>query len=352
MKRWGILLLALLLLGLGVYVLRPRPAPGAGETLYFLNWADYIPEDLLKKFAAETGAKVVLDTFESPEAMLAKLKAGADQEFSLVVAPDYYVLQMAREGLIAPLEKARLQNLGNLDPFFQDPPYDPGLRYSVPYLWGTTGLAYREDLVKGPVDSYAVLFDPARQVGPFLLLDEMRETIGAALKYLGYSVNTTDPKALEKAQGLLLEAKRRSVGFAGGVEALNRILGGDAAVALAYSGDVLQARQEDERLRYAIPKEGGTLWTDALVVLKRGPAQDLAYRFIDFLLEPQNAASLAQYTHYATPVAKALPFLPEEMRQDPTVFPPEEVREKLEYLKDLGPDIALYDRVWTEVKAR
>ncbi|WP_243030196.1 polyamine ABC transporter substrate-binding protein [Thermus altitudinis] len=352
MKRWGILFLALLLLGLGVYVLRPRPAPGAGETLYFLNWADYIPEDLLKKFAAETGAKVVLDTFESPEAMLAKLKAGADREFSLVVAPDYYVLQMAREGLLAPLEKERLKNLANLDPFFLDPPYDPGLRYSVPYLWGTTGLAYREDLVKGPVDSYAVLFDPARQVGPFLLLDEMRETIGAALKYLGYSVNTTDPKALEKAQGLLLEAKRRSVGFAGGVEALNRILGGDAAVALAYSGDVLQARQEDERLRYAIPKEGGTLWTDALVVLQRGPAQDLAYRFIDFLLEPQNAASLAQYTRYATPVAKALPLLPEEMRQDPTVFPPEEVREKLEYLKDLGPDIALYDRVWTEVKAR
>ena len=240
----------------------------------------------------------------------------------------------------------------NLDPFFLDPPYDPGLQYSVPYLWGTTGLAYREDLVKGPVDSFAVFFDPARQVGPFLLLDEMRETIGAALKYLGYSVNTTDPKALEKAKELLLEAKGRSVGFAGGLEALNRILGGDAALTLAYSGDVLQARQEDERLHYVIPKEGGTLWTDAMVVLKRGPSQDLAYRFINFLLEPENAAALAEYTRYATPVAKALPLLPEEMRRDPTVFPPEEVRAKLEYLKDLGPDIALYDQVWTEVKAR
>lgn len=112
--------------------------------------------------------------------------------------------------------------------------------------------------MKGPVDSFAVFFDPARQVGPFLLLDEMRETIGAALKYLGYSVNTTDPKALEKAKELLLEAKGRSVGFAGGLEALNRILGGDAALTLAYSGDVLQARQEDERLHYVIPKEGGT----------------------------------------------------------------------------------------------
>ncbi len=352
MKRWGILVLVLALVVVGFLLLRPKPASQAGGTLYFLNWADYIPEDLLKKFEAETGARVALDTFESPEAMLAKLKGGADREFSLVVAPDYYVLQMAREGLLAPLEKAKLKNLANLDPFFLDPPYDPGLRYSVPYLWGTTGLAYREDLVKGSVDSYAVLFDPARSVGPFLLLDEMRETIGAALKYLGYSVNATDPQALERAKGLLIEAKRRSVGFAGGVEALNRILAGDAALALAYSGDVLQARQEDERLHYVIPKEGGTLWTDALVVLKRGPSQDLAYRFIDFLLEPENAAALAEYTRYATPVAKALPLLPEEMRQDPAVFPPEEVRAKLEYLKDLGPDIALYDRVWTEVKAR
>ncbi|WP_038047246.1 spermidine/putrescine ABC transporter substrate-binding protein [Thermus caliditerrae] len=351
MKRAGILVVLLLLVVVGFLVLRPKEAK-AGATLYFLNWADYIPEELLEKFEAETGAKVVLDTFESPEAMLAKLKAGADQEFSLVVAPDYYVLQMAREGLIVPLDKARLPGLKNLDPFFQDPPYDPGLTYSVPYLWGTTGLAYREDLVKGSVDSYAVLFDPAQQVGPFLLLDEMRETIGAALKYLGYSVNATDPQALEKAKALLIEAKRRSVGFAGGVEALNRILAGDAALALAYSGDVLQARQEDERLRYALPKEGGTLWTDALVVLKRGPAQELAYRFVDFLLQPENAAALSRYTRYATPVAAAVPLLPEEMRQDPTVFPPPEARAKLEYLKDLGPDIALFDRVWTEVKAR
>ncbi|WP_243089679.1 polyamine ABC transporter substrate-binding protein [Thermus neutrinimicus] len=352
MRRLGILVLLLALVALGIFLLRPRPASQAGGTLYFLNWADYIPEDLLRKFERETGAKVVLDTFESPEAMLAKLKAGADREFSLVVAPDYYVLQMAREGLIAPLEKGRLKGLANLDPFFLDPPYDPGLQYSIPYLWGTTGLAYREDLVQGPVDSFAVLFDPARQVGPFLLLDEMRETIGAALKYLGYSVNTTDPEALERAKGVLLEAKGRSVGFSGGVEALNRILAGDAALTLAYSGDVLQAKQEDERLRYVLPKEGGTLWTDAVVILKRGPSQDLAYRFMDFLLEPENAAALAEYTRYATPVAKALPLLPEEMRQDPTVFPPEEVRQKLEYLKDLGPDIALYDRVWTEVKAR
>lgn len=349
MRRIGILFILVALVLLGVFLFRPK-GQGA-DTLYFLNWADFIPEELIQKFEAETGAKVVLDTFESPEAMLAKLKAGADQEFSLVVAPDYYVLQMARDGLIAPLDKGKLKNLANLDPFFLDPPYDPGLQYSVPYLWGTTGIAYREDLVTGPVDSYAVLFDPEAQVGPFLLLDEMRETIGAALKYLGYSVNTTDPEALAKAKELLLAAKERSVGFAGGLEALNRILAGDAALSLAHSGDVLQARQEDKRLRYALAKEGGTLWTDAMVVLKRGPAQELAYRFMDFLLEPENAAALAEYTHYATPVAKAIPLLPEEMRNDPVVFPPEEVRSRLEYLKDLGPDIVLYDQIWTEVKA-
>ena len=181
MRRIAVLLLLVAVVLLGWLWLRPKAPSGAG-TLYFLNWADYIPEELIQKFEAETGAKVVLDTFESPEAMLAKLKAGADQEFSLVVAPDYYVLQMARDGLSAPLDKGKLKNLANLDPFFLDPPYDPGLQYSVPYLWGTTGIAYREDLVTGPVDSYAVFFAPEAQVGPFLLLDEMRETIGAALK--------------------------------------------------------------------------------------------------------------------------------------------------------------------------
>lgn len=324
----------------------------AQSTLYFLNWADYIPDSVLRAFEGREKARVVLDTFESPEAMLAKLRSGADREYSLVVAPDYYVLQMARLGLLAPLDKARLPNLKNLDPAFYNPPYDPGGKYSVPYQWGTTGIGYREDLVKGKVDSYAVFFDPRRQVGPFLLLDEMRETIGAALRYLGYSVNTTDPKALERAKTLLIDAKRRSLGFAGGVEAINRILGGDAALSLAYSGDVFQARKEDRRLRYVLPREGGTLWTDALVLLKRGPAQALAYRFINFLLEAKVAAEISNYTRYASPVAAARPYLDKALLNDPAVYPPEEVRKKLEYLRDLGPAIQLYDRVWTEVKAR
>jgi spermidine/putrescine transport system substrate-binding protein len=332
----------LLLLGFGL----------AQSTLYFLNWADYIPDSVIRAFEKREKVRVVLDTFESPEAMLAKLRSGADREYSLVVAPDYYVLQMARLGLLAPLDKARLPNLKNLDPAFRDPPYDPGGRYSVPYQWGTTGIAYREDLVKGKVDSYAVLFDPKRQLGPFQLLDEMRETIGAALRYLGYSVNTTDPKALEKAKNLLIEAKRRSLGFAGGVEAINRILGGDAALSLAYSGDVFQAQKEEPRLKYALPKEGGTIWTDALVLLKRGPAQELAYRFVNFLLEPRIAAEISNYTRYASPVAAAKPYLDPALLKDPMVYPPEAVRKKLEYLKDLGPAIQLYDRVWTEVKAR
>ncbi|MER3451128.1 MAG: spermidine/putrescine ABC transporter substrate-binding protein [Thermus sp.] len=324
----------------------------AQSTLYFLNWADYIPESVIRAFEKREGVRVVLDTFESPEAMLAKLRAGADRAYSLVVAPDYYILQMARLGLLAPLDKKRLPNLKNLDPAFQSPPYDPGGRYSVPYQWGTTGIAYREDRVKGRVDSYAAFFDPKRQVGSFLLLDEMRETIGAALRYLGYSVNTTDPMALEKAKTLLIEAKKRSLGFAGGVEAINRILGGDAALSLAYSGDVFQGQKEDGRLKYALPKEGGTIWTDALVILKRGPAQALAYRFVNFLLEAKIAAEISNYTRYASPVAAAKPYLDKVLLNNPAVYPPEAVRRKLEYLKDLGPAIQLYDRVWTEVKAR
>jgi len=326
-------------------------ALAAGELRLF-NWADYIPEEVLAEFERRTGARVVLDTFESPEAMLAKLAAGGDAEYDVVVPPDYYVLEMARAGLIRELDHAKLKNLKNLAPEFQDPAYDPQNRHSIPYLWGTTGIAYDAEAVRGEVDSWAVFFDPEGYQGPCLLLDEMRETIGAALKYLGYSLNDTDPAHLEEAKELLIGAKRRCLGFAGGIEARSRLLAGDAAIVHAYSGDIVQIQPEAPAVRYVVPKEGGTIWTDAVVITKRAPHPELAYRFLDFLLEPEIAAQIANYNAYATPVAAALPYLDEALKNNPAVFPPPEVRKKLEYIKDIGDAIRLYDRVWTEVKAR
>ena len=341
MKRlWFIALLGLLLAGCG----QQR------KELRLLNWSDYMPKEVLREFERREGIRVVEDTYDSPEAMLSKLQAGGDTEYDVLITPDYTVGSLARAGSLQELDKARIPNLKNLDPQFTSPASDPEGRYSVVYQWGTTGLAYREDLVSGPVESWAVLFDPEKQVGRFLLLDEMREMIGAALKYKGESVNTTDPAKLAQVQALLLDAKRRSQGFAGGTSIRDRLIAGDIAVGPAYSGDILAAQPENPKLRYVIPIEGATLWTDNLVVLKKSPNHELAHKFINFLLEPEIAAQISNTIGYATPVAAAMDLI--EERDNPVVYPVPEIRARLELLADLGDQADLFNKVWAEVKSR
>ncbi|MDT7920432.1 MAG: spermidine/putrescine ABC transporter substrate-binding protein [Meiothermus sp.] len=339
-RLWLIALLGLLIAGCGQQK----------KELRLLNWSDYMPKEVLQEFEKREGIKVVEDTYDSPEAMLSKLQAGGDTEYDVLITPDYTVGSLARAGSLLELDKSKIPNLKNLDPQFANPAFDPEGNYSVVYQWGTTGLAYREDLVSGPVESWAVLFDPAKQVGRFLLLDEMREMIGAALKYKGASVNTTDPLKLAEVQALLLEAKRRSQGFAGGTSIRDRLIAGDIAVGPAYSGDILAAQLENPQLKYVIPAEGATLWTDNLVLLKKSPNHELAHKFINFLLEPEIAAQISNSIGYATPVAAAMDQI--EEKDNPIIYPTPEIRARLELLADLGDQADLFNEVWAEVKSR
>jgi spermidine/putrescine transport system substrate-binding protein len=339
-KLWMIGLLALLIAGCGQQQ----------KELRLLNWSDYMPREVLDEFERREGVRVVEDTYDSPEAMLTKLQAGGDREYDVLITSDYTIGSLVRAGSLLELDKSKIPNLNNLDPQFADPAFDPGARHSVVYQWGTTGLAYRADLVTGPVESWAVLFDPARQVGNFLLLDEMREQVGAALLFKGQSVNTTDPARLAEVQTLLLETKRRSRGFAGGTSIRDRLIAGDIAVGPAYSGDILAAQAENPQLRYVIPTEGATLWTDNLVVMQKSPNHELAYRFINFLLEPEIAAQISNSIGYATPVAAAMDKIQE--RDNPLIYPTPEKKARLELLSDLGDRAEVFNKVWSEVKSR
>jgi len=278
-----------------------------------------MPEEVIQDFEKRENAKSVLDTYDDPEAIISKLQAGGDSEYDVVILSDYLVGQLAQRGTILELDKSKIPNFKNLDPSFADPAYDPGSKHSVVYQWGTTGLAYREDLVKGPVDSWAVLFDPAKSAGSFLLLTEMREQVGAALRYLGASVNTTDPATLERAKQLLIDAKRRSQGFAGGTDAVQQVLSGNVAVAVAYSGDAFRAMEENPKVKYVIPREGGTIWSDVLTILSKSKNSELAYKFINYLLEPEIAAKVSNGIGYGTPVPAALPMI--EARDNPIIYP-------------------------------
>ncbi len=237
---------------------------------------------------------------------------------------------------------------------FRDPPFDPEGKYSLPYQWGTNGLMYRKDKLPDLEKSWAVVFDPARQPGPFVLMDSMRDMLGAALKYLGHSVNSTNPDELKAAGELVLKAKKsaKCLGFEGGVGGKNRVLAGTASLAMVYNGDCVRAMDEDPNVAFMLPKEGSIIWTDAMTVPSRAPHPDYAYKFINFILDPEVGAKLSNFNRYATPNKASLPLIAPADRANPAIYPSPEEMKSLQYLKDVGADTRLYDEVWTAVKSR
>lgn len=325
-----------------------------GQSLHLLNYSDYVAPDLIAKFEREYGMDVIVDFFDHNDAMIAKLLAGGIGQYDLVVAADYAVQILARRDLLLPLDKAHLPNLAHIDPRFLDLPFDSGNTYSVPYQWGTTGLGIRADRVGTTtrvLDTWAVVFDAGSAVGPFTMLDEPRETIGAALKYLGYSANTTDPAHLAAAEALLMDQHDRVLAYASATGGRDLLATGDAVAVHGYNGDIVLTRDEVPGVIFVVPREGSLAWTDNMIVPVRAPHRFAAEVFMNFLLDPENAATLTNYTRFASPNRAARPFIHPEIRSDPALYPPTEVLDRLEILQDVGTATALYDRVWTRVVA-
>jgi spermidine/putrescine transport system substrate-binding protein len=286
--------------------------------------------------------------------MIAKLQAGGTGQYDVAVASDYAVEVLARQQLVQPLDRANIPNFSNVDPRFLDPPYDPGNAHSLPYQWGTSGLGVRADRVPDTtriVPSWSLVFDSARALGPFTMLNDPRETIGAALLYLGHSANSTDPAELAEAERLLVRQRDRVLTYAPFASARDLLGSGDATVAHNYSGDVRMVQDEVPGIRYLIPREGAVLWTDNLVVPAGAPHKRLAEVFINFILDAEVGARLSNFTFYATPNAASLPLVEEELLRDPSIYPESALLERLEFLRDVGPAREAYDRIWTRLRA-
>lgn len=325
---------------------------GQPNELHLYNWSEYIAPQVLADFEAEYGIHVVEDTFASNEELLAKIQSGAGG-YDVIVPSDYMVKIMIDLGLLAELDHANLTNLGNLDPFFANPPYDPGLVHCVPYLWGTTGIGYNTEVFAEPPDSWAYLFDPelaAQYAGRMTMLNDEREAFAAALKYLGYSLNTTNEAELIQARDLLIQQKAWVYAYES--EQYEDLLSSDEIViAHGWSGDFFMMAAEDERIWYAIPREGGVIWADNLCIPASSRNKEAAELFINFLLRPEVAAANSNYAWYASPNAAAAEFIDAAILQDPAIYPPPEVMARLEWLQDVGEATPLYSRYWTEVKA-
>ena len=320
----------------------------------FYNWSDYIDPEILTMFEEECGVKVVYDTFSSNEDLLAKLQAGATG-YDLIIPSDYMIAIMIQLNLLKELDHANIPNLANLGEKFNTVPYDPEHKYSIPYQWGTAGIGYDADFFETPPDSLAVIFDPAQAqqyAGKISLLNDGREVIGAALKYLGYPLNSTDPAQLEEAKQVILAIKPYLVTFDSDTYS-DLLVAGEVVVGHMWNGGVYSAifNDPDANLGYIIPKEGLSVYIDNMAVPASAPNPYTAEVLINYLLDPEIGALITNATYYASPNDAALPFIIDEIKNDPGIYPSEEVLAKMEYFADVGEATQLYERIWTEIKA-
>jgi len=352
MKKFVIFLMLLLFSALAATI--TNPAMGAPKkNLRIFIWAEYIDLEVVKEFEKETGIKVRFDYYESNEEMIAKLQSGGVRQYDIIFPSTYFLPSLKHQKLIQPLDHKLLPGLKNLDPeFSRKLDDDPSHEFSVPYQWGTSGL-----VVRGMDDveaSWAILFEPRENPVGFILFNTARDTLGSALKYLGYSLNSTNKQEIEEAVNLLKSAKSRPefLGFDNGVGGLNKVMGGLAAVAQVYNGDTLQAQEEDETIQFLMPKEGFEVWADVMALPAQAPNPEGAHAFIDYLLRPEVGARVATYNRYATPNAAARDFIPQEDLDNPAIYPPldKDPFKKAEFMKDLGPNNRLYDEIWTTLK--
>ncbi|WP_283164221.1 polyamine ABC transporter substrate-binding protein [Shewanella corallii] len=338
----------------------------AEEVVRVYNWSDYIEPKVLEDFEKETGIRVVYDVFDSNEVLEAKLLSGRSG-YDIVVPTNHFMAKQIQAGAFQKLDKSKLPNFKNLDPKLmkQLDKVDPGNQYSLPYLWGTTGIGYNVDKVKAilgddaPVDSMALIFDPkyASQLAQcgISFLDSPDEMIPHALQYMGMDPNSTKRADYKKA-GELLSSVRPYVRYFHSSRFISDLANGDLCVAFGFSGDILQAKARAEEagngqhVEYAIPKEGANLWFDMIAIPADSTNTDNAYKFINYLLRPDVIAKISDYVAYANPNLPSQELVDPAIRNNPGIYPPQEVMDKL-FLNDVRPLKAQRDmtRVWTKV---
>ncbi|MBS2967431.1 ABC transporter substrate-binding protein [Metabacillus sp. KIGAM252] len=321
----------------------------SGNTLTIYNWGDYVDPELIDRFEKETGIKVIYQTFDSNEAMMTKISQGGTT-FDVAMPSEYAISKMKEDGLLIPLDHSKLPNLKNIDARFMDLSFDPGNQYSIPYFWGTVGIVYNPDMVKGKkITSWNDLWDPEMK-NKILLADGAREVMGMGLNSLGYSLNDTNEAHLQEAKAKL-NTLTPNVKAIVGDEIKMLLANEEAAAGVVWSGDASEIMGENEKLDYVVPEEGSNLWFDNMVIPKTAANREGAHQFINFMLEPDVAAQNAEYVGYSTPNKEALAILPEEISGDERFYPDAETTEKLEVYDNLGKKmLAHYNELFLEFK--
>ncbi|MFV0556596.1 MAG: PotD/PotF family extracellular solute-binding protein [Lactovum sp.] len=318
------------------------------QTLVIYNWGDYIDPELLDKFTEETGYKVSYMTFDSNEAMYTKIKQ-AGTAYDIAVPSEYMIEKMKEENLLIKLDHHKINGLENIDSKFLNLSFDKNNDYSIPYFWGTLGIAYNTKMVDQEIEHWEDLWNPDLK-NDIMLIDGVREVIGFGLNTQGASTNSTNKEEINAAYEHL-KLLSPNVKAIVADEIKQYMISGEAAVAVTFSGEAAEMVWENEDIKYVVPSEGGNLWFDNLVIPKTSKNPELAYAFINFMLEPENAAQNAEYIGYATPNEKSIPLIDPKITSDTQFYPKEETLENLEVYQNLGSEwLSFYNDKFLEFK--
>ena len=321
--------------------------------VYVYNWGEYIDEETLRMFEEETGIEVVYDEYETNEIMYPKVEAGASQ-YDVICPSDYMVQKMIDNDMLAELNWDNLPNAkANIGAQYyeQAEGFDPGNKYCVPYCWGTVGILYNTTMVDEPVTSWSILWDE-KYADNILMQESVRDLFMVALKELGYSMNSTDKQELEEAKDHLI--KQAPLVQAYVIDQVrDKMIGGEAALGVIYSGEAIYTQRENPDLAYVIPEEGTNVWIDGWVIPKNAPNKENAEKFIDFMCRGDIALLNFEYITYSTPNTAAQALIEDEdIRNSEIAFPDLSKYNNLEVFSYLGEDAeALYNELWKEVKS-
>ncbi len=327
----------------------PRFSRGAEEKkLNFYNWDTYIGETTLDDFKTATGIDVKMDLYADNDELFAKLKEG-NPGYDVIIPSDSYVERMIIAEMILPLDHAKIPNTKNINPVFMDAAFDPGRKYSLPYMWGTMGIGYRKSRVDGVPDSWKWVLDSDKYSGRIALLNE--GVLEAALKYLGYSYNSKNPNEIKEAEELLIKQKPHVKVFAED-NGQDLLLSGEVDLTMEWNGDILQVMAEDDDISYVVPKEGSNVWQDCMCIPTGAPHPQNAHAFINFILDAEAGAAIADFIQYATPNKAARALLGDDYNENPAIFPDQETLKRCEAAIYLGEEVQrIKDEAWTRVLA-
>lgn len=340
----------------------------AAQDVRIYNWTDYIAPDTLKNFQQASGVTPHYDVYDSNETLDAKLMAGRSG-YDVVFPSNHFMARQIQGGALKQLDKSQLPNWQNLNPTLLKAleGNDPGNQHGFPYLWGSTGIGYNVEKVKAvlgddvPLDSWDLIFKPElmaklSQCG-VAILDNGPEMLPVALHYLGLPHHSQNPEDYKKAEALLMEM-RKNVAYFHSSKYVGELANGDVCMAVGFSGDIMQASARAKEagngvdIAYVIPKEGAPMWFDMAAIPKDAPNEKAAYAFMNYLLEPKVIAGISDHVHYANGNSKADSMVDPALKADPTVYPPDDVMEKLYALEAMPLKVdRIRTRIWTKVKS-